>query len=453
MSVQKNILSFFIFFMSYSYSNELKLEWQSYISPPSLNEQFSDYVFMKGNYQNSVKKEDFYFSSKFLFQYSLYNSKFFYFGIPEIYFNYKYFLENDFYSIKSIQVSLGRQVKNWSFGDQYWDLGLWNSLNRWNPLYPIDNGLIGSFFTFTSDWWESNFFIGAFYLPDQDIKFVIEDGHIYSQSRWSNVLPKKVEKLNTDIFYYNDAPFIFDTLLQQSFLFSFKTWSNFSKEGFYWIKGAFANKPSNNLFYVLKVKDRLEIERKKEGSFFVNQGISVFPVRQRILSTEWGLDYKKSSLIVSFENTNMKSESPLPKDWEFVRDQSNFTYFSLLFKYNYLEDSFFRLAFIQSWFTDGILSKELSSFIQRGKILEGIGFDWQTKFFINQPLHLNLKYQYSFLDEGAWLSVRSIYYISPKIYTELGIDIVGSVSKSINESFLKKFKHNDYFTWSLVYDF
>ncbi|MDE0091982.1 MAG: hypothetical protein OXN83_01695, partial [Oligoflexia bacterium] len=69
-----------------------------------------------------------------------------------------------------------------------------------------------------------------------------------------------------------------------------------------------------------------------------------------------------------------------------------------------------------------------------------------------------LKYQYSFLDQGAWLFAKALFYVTSRAYTEVTIDILGAVDllknkTSKNRSLLNTFKHNDYFTWSVAYDF
>ena len=452
---QKNVLSFFMLFYAWcSFSNELKLEWQSYISSPSLKEQLSDYAFFKGDYKLDLIRGPFYFDSRFLMEYGLDSSEISYFNIPEMYIYYKYDLKKPLYLVHSIQFSLGRQARRWSIGDEYWDLGLWNPLLRWNPLHPVDNGLIGSFFTFTANQWESNFFVGL-HAPDQNVEIIEKEGRIYSRSRWFSPLPESVPSFNINRINYSvDRPHYSDTLVQQSFLFSLKTWSK-TPEVFYWMKWSFADKPTNHLFHVLNRNDRLQVESEKGGELFINQKITIFSVRQRILSTEWGLDYKNLSLVFSLENAKMKPASVLPEEYEFVQDQDDFTYFSALLKYDYLKESFIRLALIQSWFKNVSSSQKVSPLTARVKILEGAGVDWQTKLFshTNRPLFFNLKYQYSFLDKGAWLSAKTIYYMTPKIYTELTMDVLGAFDLSKTGSFLKKFRHNDYFSWSVAYDF
>ena len=455
----KIILSFFSLLYVFSVSaNTAELEWQHYTSPPGVIEQLSDYALFKLNHRVDFTKDPFYFDSHFYFEYSLDRSKFAYFDFPELYLFYKYDLEIPVYSLQSVEINLGRKIKRWSFGDDYWDLNLWNSLNRRNPLHPLENGLIGSFFTFKARQWEADFFIGALHIPSPGADIVEEDGRIYSHSRWFSILPDQVHSFNIDIHYSMFSPFIFDVLFQQSFLFSFKTWSK-TPEVFYWMKWAFADKPVNHLFFVLNQNNLLQVEKAKEGEVFVNQKITVLPVRQRVLSAEWGLDYKDIALTFSLENANMKEPSIPPEYLDFVAERDNFTYFSAWLKYNYLDNSFVQLSYIQSWFKNVDFSEGDPSLVIIGRVLEGIGLDWQAQFFshTSQPLFLNLKYQHSFLDQGAWLSAKARYYMTPQIYTEFTMDVLGAVDfrdrENRNNSFLNAYKHNDYFSWGIVYDF
>ena len=229
----KIILSLFsVLYVSSVLASTAELEWQHYTSPPAIKQQLSDYALFKLNHRMEWVKDPFYFDSQIYFEYSLDRSKFAYFAFPELYMLYKYDLKIPFYSLKSIEINLGRKIKNWSFGDNYWSLNLWNSLNRRNPLDPLESGLIGSFFTFKASQWESDFFIGALHIPGPGPEILEEEGRIYSHSRWFSILPSQVHSFNIDIYYSTFEPFIFDILFQQSFLFSFKTWSK-TPEVFY----------------------------------------------------------------------------------------------------------------------------------------------------------------------------------------------------------------------------
>ena len=173
---QKKIITFlFLLYVCCGYANEARIEWQHYTSSPSIKEQLSDYLLFKWDQKKDFTKGPFYFDSHFQFEYSLDRSDFIYFNISELYLFYKYELEKPLYSVESIEFHLGRKIKNWSEGDEYWDLGLWNPLTRWNPLHPVTNGLVGSFLTLKAKRWESDFFIGALYLPSLEAKRIEEE--------------------------------------------------------------------------------------------------------------------------------------------------------------------------------------------------------------------------------------------------------------------------------------
>ena len=484
MLFQKTVIAFFlIFFCAHQAvsSGSVKLEWEHYFSNPVISDQLTDYVFLKGDYDLEFTKGPFDFKFQFKLEHSLDYRNWTYWDVPELFLFYKYDFEKFFYTIESIEFYLGRQIKVWSEGDKYWSLGLWNPAIRWNPLNPIISGNIGSFVTFKSNNWESDFFIGALHIPDSLTHLDIRDHRFYTYSRWRVIFPQKVDRSNLDIYYTSPIPFLFDLINQRSFFASFKTWSEKSDSN-YWIKWSFADKPTNHFYWIMnktgKLKfssetkqkpwqiktinnkiSRLKSSSKKDSpAVFVDQIINVVLSRQRILSTEWGMDYKDFSVIFSLENTKIKEEKTLNKDrWSFINSRDSFTYFSLLLKYNYLDNSFIELGWIQSWFSkynSYVNTAQIPRFFSQNKILEGLGLSWENRDALlkNLPLFFKLKYQYSFLDQGAWLSAKVSYYMSAKTYVECSVNILGS-KRTDSKSFLDRFKHNDYFTWSFAHDF
>ena len=457
--IKKYCFFFLCFYSPCLFAGSAQIEWQHFTSKPSLKEQLSDYLLFKGNYPLSWIKEPFSIQSRFLMEYSLDRSDFFYFNTSELFFSYKYDLKNSFYSINSIKIELGRKIKQWSKGDEYWKLGLWNPLIYWNSLHPETSGLIGSFINFQSKQWSADFFIGALYLPHSQPKLIIEDNKSsYTHSRWVTSLPLKVNPYNLNIYYSTLKPFLFDFLFQQSFAASFKTWSK-TANSFYWLKWSIADKPSNRLYHVLNKAKRFKIDSQKNDPAFVDQTISILPVRQRILSTEWGLDYKKVSTNFTLEYTEAKEDNlNKSKDWFFIHSREDFTYFSFLLKYKYKEKSQFELGWIQSLFKNFNIyeqeEKEPPGILSQTHILNGWGIGWSAVFKNHKglPCSFNIKYQHSFLNKGDWLSGKLLYYITPRFYSQWTVDILG-VKNEENSSFLKSFKHNDYWTWSLAYDF
>ncbi len=450
-----------LFYPKLSLTSSLDMEWQHFISPPGLKNQLKDYAFLKWNQKNNWQAKPFRFNSHIQAEYALDRSRIFYFNVSELYFAYKYKMKKPLYFINSIELNVGRKIKIWSLADEYWDLGLWNPLNRWNPLHPQTDGLVGSLLTLKSHQWSVDFFLGALHLSAQEAQLVEENGELYSRSRWFSPLPNQIDTLNVDINYFIRTPFVFDVLFQQSYLLSFKTWSS-TPETYYWMKWALADKPVNHSFTVLNETNLLRLEQNGDSLGSVNQKITTLPVRQRILSAEWGLDYNNFSAVFTLENTKMREVEISPKGWSFFNRRENFTYFSSLLKYNFRPKSFIQVAYIQSWFknyniqSNNEIGKKTPSILQRYKVLRGIGVDWQTEFLSSKGLKrvFTLNYRYHFLNEGAWLFLQALYYITPQIYSSVGVDILGGKTGESQKNFLlSKYRHNDFFSWRWGYEF
>ena len=438
----------------------VELELEHYTSKPVTPDQLKSYAYLKGGYDYDYEKRGFYFKSEFQFEHSLDFKKWLYFEIPQFFLSYKYDFKKVFYNIESIEISLGRKIKVWSEGDRYWGLGLWNPLILWNPLHPEEKGIIGSFITFNSKSWKSDFFIGAFHFPDSPPHFRRRNQQTYTHSRWGAILPRTVDQYDLDIYYNFKRSLLFDYINQQSFFGSLSTWSQ-TENSRYWIKWSLAYKPTNHIYYLLNQSKRVKISAEAgRDSIYIDQTLTGVNARQRILSSEWGLDYKNLSMIFSLENVAIKDESFLENEgWSFFRSRESFTYFSLLSKYRYRDKSFIEVGFIQSWFgnyNSYSNTNILPVFLTQHRISNGFSLALEHQSFYSKglPFVFQLKYQYSFLDQGSWLSCQALYYLSSKVYTKISAHILGLESLSKNpRSFLENFYYNDYFTWSVAYEF
>ena len=461
--MRKEILSvFLIFFSIKSFSSTLELEWQHYISAPSLKSQLKDYVFLNWDQKSDFQAGPFSFNTHIKVKYAFDRSKIFYLDVPELYFFYEYELNKTFLSIKSIELNIGRKIKDWSLSDEYWGMGLWNSLNNWNPLHPASNGLIGSFLTLHSNKWSFDFFVGSLYVPNMEIQVTEENGRVYSGSRWFNPVPHQVNMFNRDLLdirYLMVSPFILDILFQQSYLLSLKTWSK-TPETYYWMKWSAADKPVNHLFPIVKTKHIVRVRREKDSSLLVKPAMSILLVRQRSLSAEWGFDYRNFSGVFSVENTRMKASEASVEGWTLFNQKDNFTYLSALMEYKFSPNNFVRIGYLHSWFQNYNINKggergkeKLPSVLAKYRLLEGLRIDWQKEFSFpaGQRSVFALTYQRSFLSQDAWLYAKVQYYISPHIRAELSADILGSQKKT--NYLISRFRHNDNFSWRLAYDF
>ena len=464
MFLQKKIIQsgFFLFFF-YSLSavgNGLELELEHYPSKPIISEQLQSYAFLKGDYNFDFEMRKFYFNSELQFEHSLDFKNWSHFDMPQLFVSYKYDFDKVFYTVKSIEFSIGRKIHIWSEGDKYWGLGLWNPLILWNPLHPKEKGSVGSFITFNSNNWKTDFFIGVLHFPDTVPHFSEENQETYTHSRWGSILPRTVHNYNLDIYYTLKTPFLFDYINRQSFFASFKAWSK-QKDSHYWIKWSAAYKPTNHIYHLLNQFKRIRISVEKDrDSIYVDQLLTGVYARQGILSQEWGLDYRKLSMIFSLEHVQITDEKFLEKEvWSFFRARDSFTYFSVLSKYAYSDKTLVELGFIQSWFGNYNSYSNTDTFpvfLAQHRISNGLSFALEHKgiHFKELPYSINLKYQYSFADQGAWLSFQFLYYLAPQIWTKISAQILGLDDLNKNSrSFLGRHYYNDYFTWSLAYDF
>ena len=451
------ILFFYIFS---SPASELQLEWQHYISASNLPEQPQNYMFLKWDQKSDFYKAPFFINIHAKMEHDLERSRAFSFSLPEMSLSYKYKFHH-FIFLDNIEIHLGRKIKRWSLADEHWDMGLWNPLNRLNPLHPSSIGLIGSFLTLNFKKWSFDFFLSGIYLPHKEVPIKEKNGRAYSTYRWFNPLYEQVDIFNLsylDIYYSFDNPYLFDLLFQGSYILSFKTWIKTSGV-YYWIKWSFADKPVNHLFFILKKNEVFKLGKEKGTEAVIQQPITTLRVREKILSAEWGFDYKNFSTVFTLENTNKKEPNLKPEGWGFLNQREKLTYFSSLFKYKLFSKTFIKFGYLQSWFPDHqmhsykIKGQAPPSILRRYKLLNGVSVEGETEFLSQKGLKrvLGVKYKYSFFNEAAWLFLKAEYYVSPQMYTSLTMDVLGA--KNYEDYFLNQFRHNDYFSWKLAYVF
>lgn len=82
------------------------------------------------------------------------------------------------------RVSAGRRLETWSQLDRNWDLGLWEPLNRFDALRPIDQGLTGVFIEAGTGDFKLVAFASPIYVPEQSGNFSLQNGRFKSASPW-----------------------------------------------------------------------------------------------------------------------------------------------------------------------------------------------------------------------------------------------------------------------------
>lgn len=388
-----------------------------------------------------------------------------YFNLLSLFASYTYNFSSDaFFQIQSLEVTLGRRIYSWSQADNYWELGLWNSLSTWNPLTPSQTGLIGAFFDLQGQKWNFQFFAGGIYLPNQGVRIKLENdenekpAYFYSSSRWFAHVPRQVRTGDSlfDIDYYKRKTSISEVLLQKSSAVSFKIRSGGQQN--YWMRGSMGYKPVNEPFSIRNIRDIVRVPGKQGQDPHIEQIFAFFPVNHQVLALEWGMDYKGLSLLFSVGDDRLFQVSP-PEGWIFVREQEDFSYLSGLLKYKHSFsgklDSFAQLSFISSRITGVPLEDQKGDFSRRSryKITDGVGFDLNSQWKVGDRIKWDASFQYwySFPDQGGLLSLSGNFWISEKLFTGAGLFILGAQEEM--KTFLNYFRANDYFFWKVGYVF
>lgn len=94
------------------------------------------------------------------------------------------FAEAEFEGDFRARLTVGRRLETWSVLDRAWDLGLWEPLNRFDALRPIDQGLTGAFVEAGTGALRLVVFASPIYIPEQGGSFSLQNGKFRSSSPW-----------------------------------------------------------------------------------------------------------------------------------------------------------------------------------------------------------------------------------------------------------------------------
>ena len=449
--------------------SQIQLESFHHISPPHPQSiQLKSYLSAFMDWNKKIDYKPFSFQINGVADISLDKSNQVYVALPTAFVSYTYGFKKDwFLELKFLEVTLGRRIYSWSYADDYWELGFWNSLNNWKPLKPFSNGLIGTFFDLKAERWDLKLFIGGLYLPNQGAK--LEEHYnkregvtfLTSSSRWFSGIPRRLHAFGSrfDINYLIEMPFIFDFLFQESYIFSFKTWSGGEQN--YWMKWNFSYKPVNIPFYVRNEHNSFRVFDDEDKKPHISQVLTFFPVKHRMISAEWGIDYKDMSALFSVGDNRVREVTDLSKGWSFIKERVSVTYLSGFLEYDFFFRSMkgkVKTGYIQSWFKVGEQTmfrgeEESLALLNDYKILEGFGVDMKLQWDDGRKSKwdFNFRYWYSLLDNGGLLSLYGDYYFSKNLFTGLGFHVLGAGKD--NKSFLSSFRANDYFVGRIGYVF
>jgi hypothetical protein len=146
---------------------------------------------------------------------------------------------------RSLRLSLGRSIQEWSILDSEWKLGIIEPRYRGDELSTLRVGLVGLFADAKLDGFQFLLFASPLMIPERGVPFSVQEGALVSKSAWFIGAPKEVLFLNqnTPVRYGTEVPATRELLFHASA--GIKISRNFgstAKLGVHWL-----NKPVQQL--------------------------------------------------------------------------------------------------------------------------------------------------------------------------------------------------------------
>ena len=469
---KKNILFLvFLFFLSGAQAElDMSFGYSAYITHTDLEGQLNHYIDIGLDFKYHDSVDSWFYGIEAVSLFSLDESNQNYLAIPDLFFAYS---KPNIFSGYNFNFVLGRQkrinnteiqqnseenskkmtTESWSFMDEIWGLGLWQSRVNWDYFQSEQQGLIGSFFTIEKNKWLLTLFLSGFFLPDHTPAVDITKGEISSGSRW--FIPPQSEFIifsqRIEAFYWLQKPYLKNVILNDSIAARFRFGSHDNQ----WFSLAYAYKPVNQIYF--KIDGGFSIDEKAVKSIIHYQSF-----KHSLVSLDFGL--KKNILKTVFSVTQEVPRRPqVPEDWIVpVLPKTLFfsSHFELNFKKYHLPIELLNVNFLYSQFVsqknEAVSNTgdqlELDMNINRFKLHYGFALSAYSRCFQwkNQSFSMGLSYWYSIPEKGGWLNTSLKWRISPHLILESGIDILGAYDTK-KKSFFNSYRQNDRIKIKVVY--
>ena len=338
----------------------------------------------------------------------------------------------------------------WSFMDEVWGLGLWQSQIQWDHFLIEEQGLPGIFFTIQREQLSLTVFLSGLFIPNSTaVVEVTPKGEIYSKSRWFSPLQSDFMAFNQRIesLYWIQQPYLKSVLLNDTLAFRLR----FGDMNKHWFNLAYAYKPINEIYF--KIDSKFAIHETA-----VSNSIHYHLFNHSLVSIDLGF---KNTWLTSVLSVTQETPYPskVPEDWLAV-SLPNGLFLSAHFQWSMKQHPWIldhiELNFLYSHF----LHKAVDSSNQLGLSLSTWRFRLHKGFSVfaetkpvewgRQAFSLKTGYWYSVDERGGWINAELIWRITSQLLVTARLDILGAEDHE-KESFFNTYRHNDRIAARLIY--
>lgn len=353
------------------------------------------------------------------------------------------------------QISVGRKLENWSELDNFWHLGIWQPLARWDAADPMTQGLTGIFAGVTEKRYRLVLFASDIFLPDQQPDFRVRNGQIISDNRWFRAPVSQFPFGNTEsnitysIAHVNPSSVVFHPSLAAMSEIGRKNSGPF-------FRAAYADKPMNQ-FHIAETIQFITGAN--------NTSVNVLPmvVQENVLTAEAGYRFGIGNEFVLSDNWEHFENPRLPSDY-FQSELIDSQYIGALYRQNLdniLPESSIALSYVTrvkdtNPQTDTIIQGEVESSADRFSFDKLAGVQFQKRLWHEGESGLDgeLGYVYSMSDAGQWWHILVNYQYDMNWTWSIAGDLLGlPPSNNSSTTFISKYRGNDRLIGGLTYVF
>ncbi len=341
-------------------------------------------------------------------------------------------------------ITIGRALYDWSFADEFWNLGVTQPVFKWNEARPETQGLTGVFVNIpiVENVFDLTLFGSLLYIPTQGPSFELSDGRITSSNPWFNE-PVQIVNLSgakANLTFGVDVPRTQDVVFQESVGALFGT--PLSRKGLLF-KGFYLRKPRNDL--ILPFEGALNLTT-------FNGDISVLPrvALHEVAGADIGWNFNRFKFVASWiYEANIQYDIPGGTTYPILPDQNIFSLTQLI-RLSSTQKVWFGYINVERTETGigGVFANsQISTYLGRNRFDEALQAKWEGLLFKSQNLYrVNASFSVtqSLKNDNIWLSSDIRWTLSKGFELFNQCDFFGGSEEFIvGSDFMSTYQNND----------